>query len=159
MWVSLKSYDDGVSFWVVSGQLFWLGVLPGGASIVQLRWTKARRILGGVSFWSFLNSSGSWWLVSSMFLIRTSCCKITHANGDHGSWPRWMVSGSVLPLTKWPSVVGSIPDLCSMGQFSLALWCCVAAPTLPWWLSGESLQWLRGTEGPSFQKDTFSLRY
>ena len=43
----------------------------------------------GVSFWPFLNSSGWWWLISSMFLIRTSCHKTTHANGYYGAWPRW----------------------------------------------------------------------
>ena len=65
-----------------------------------------RRILGGgrtygVSFWPFLNSSGWWWLISSMFLTRTSCRKTTHANGYYGAWPGWAVSISVLPLTKW----------------------------------------------------------
>ena len=39
---------------------------------------------------TFPNSSGWWWLVSSVFLTRTSCCKITHANGYydalHASW-------------------------------------------------------------------------
>ena len=54
----------------------------------------------GVSFWPFLNSSGWWWLISSVFLTRTSCCKTTHANGYYGAWPRWAVSVSVLPLTE-----------------------------------------------------------
>ena len=77
---SLGFYGDGVSFQVVSGQSFWLRVLPGGAHLVQPRWMPARRILGGgrtcgVSFWPFLNSSGWWWLISSMFLTRTSCHK------------------------------------------------------------------------------------
>ena len=27
-----------------------------------------------------------------VFLARTSCCKITHANGYHGAWPGWVVS-------------------------------------------------------------------
>ena len=34
-----------------------------------------------------------------MFLTRTSCCKIVHASGDHGSWPGWVVSVSVFPIT------------------------------------------------------------
>ena len=64
----------------------------------------ARGILGSgrtssVSFRPFLNSSGWWWLISSMFLIRTSCHKTTHANGYYGAWPAWAVSISVLPLT------------------------------------------------------------
>ena len=64
----------------------------------------ARGILGsgqtrGVSFWPFPNSSGWWWLISSVFLIRISCHKTTHANGYYGAWPGWAVSISVLPLT------------------------------------------------------------
>ena len=64
----------------------------------------ARGILGsgrtcGVSFRLFPNSSGWWWLISSVFLIRISCHKTTHANGYYGAWPGWAVSISVLPLT------------------------------------------------------------
>ena len=64
----------------------------------------ARGILGsgrtrGVSFRPFLNSSGWWWLISSVFLIRISCHKTAHANGYYGAWPGWAVSISVLPLT------------------------------------------------------------
>ena len=54
----------------------------------------------GVCFWPFLNSSGWWWLISSVFLTRTSCHKTTHANGYYGAWPGCMVSVRVLPLTK-----------------------------------------------------------
>ena len=66
----------------------------------------ARGILGsgqtwGVSFWPFPSSSGWWWLISSVFLIRISCHKTTHANGYHGAWPGWAVSISVLPLKEW----------------------------------------------------------
>ena len=57
-------------------------------------WTR------GVSFWPFPNSSGWWWLISSIFLIRISCHKTTHANGYYGAWPGWAVSISVLPLTQ-----------------------------------------------------------
>ena len=39
-------------------------------------------------------NSSCWW-----FLTRTSCGKITCANGCHGDWPGWVVSVSVLPLT------------------------------------------------------------
>ena len=53
----------------------------------------------GVSFRPFPNSSGWWWLISSVFLIRISCYKTTHANGYCGAWPGWVVSISVLPLT------------------------------------------------------------
>ena len=63
----------------------------------------ARKILGSgrtrnVSFRPFPNSSGWWWLISSVFLIRISCHKTTHADGDCGAWPGWAVSISVLPL-------------------------------------------------------------
>ena len=73
-------------------------------NIVQTRWMSAGRILGGgwtcgVSFWPFPNSSGWWWLISSVFLTRTSCRKTTHASGYCDAWPGWAVSVSVLPLT------------------------------------------------------------
>ena len=73
-------------------------------SLVQPRWMPERRVLGGgptcgVYFWPSPNSSGCWWLVSSVFLTRTSCQKTTHANGYYGAWPGWVVSISVLPLT------------------------------------------------------------
>ena len=80
------------------------GVLPGGASLVRPRWMPDRRMLRGdrtcgVSFWPFLNSSGWWRLISSVFLARTSCLKTTHANGCYGAWPGWAASVSVLSLT------------------------------------------------------------
>ena len=107
-------YGDGISFRVVFSQLFWLRVLPGGARLVQPRWMPERRILGGgrtcgVSFWPFLNSSGWWQLISSVFLTRTSCHKTTHASGYYAAWPGWAVSISVLPLTLWPLL--SFPNL------------------------------------------------
>ena len=96
-------YDEGISFWVVSSQSFWLKVLSGGAHLVQPRWIPERILVGGrtcgVSFWPFSNSSGWWWLISSLFLTRTSCHKTSHANGYYGAWPAWVVSVSVLPLT------------------------------------------------------------
>ena len=101
---SLWFYGDGISFWVVVNQSFWLRVLPGGASLVQPRWMLERRILGGgqtssVYFWLFPKSSGWWRLISSVFLTRTSCHKTTYADGYYGPWPGWKVSISVLPLT------------------------------------------------------------
>ena len=89
---------------------------------------SARRILEGgwtcgVTFWPFLSSSGWWWLISSVFLTRTSCCKTIHADGYMVRWclavsiivggfhhcgrfpSLWAVSVIVLPLTvilaKW----------------------------------------------------------
>ena len=43
--------------------------------------------------------SQRWQLISSVFLTRTSCRKITHANGYYGAWPGWVASVSVCPLT------------------------------------------------------------
>ena len=73
--------------------------------MTQPRWMLARGILGsgrtrGVSFRPFPSFSDWWWLISSVFLIRNSCHKTTHANGYYGTWPRWAVSISVLPLTE-----------------------------------------------------------
>ena len=78
-------------------------VFPGGTRIVQPRWMLARGILGSgwtrsVSFRPFPNTSGWWWLISSVFLIRISYHK-THANGYYGAWPGWAVSIRVPALT------------------------------------------------------------
>ena len=78
-------------------------VFPGGARITQPRWILARGILESgrtrsVSFQPFPNSSGWWWLISSIFPIRISCRETTHANGYYGAWPGWAVSISVPPL-------------------------------------------------------------
>ena len=45
-----------------------------------------------LSFWLFPNSSGQRELVSSAFLTRTACCKITHERGYCLSWSGWAVS-------------------------------------------------------------------
>ena len=108
---SLGFYGDGISFQVVLSQSFWLRVLPGGAGLVQPRWISERRILGGgqtggVSFWPFPNSSGWWWLISSVFLTRTSCHKTTHANGYYCQ----------------ESVCSSVFVL-SQRRFGVTLWC------------------------------------
>ena len=97
-----------INFLVVFSQSFWLRVLPGGARLVQPRWMPDRRILGGgqtygVSFWPFLNSSGWSWLISSVFLTRTSCHKTTHANGHYGAWPGWRFQSVCLP---WQNDMG-----------------------------------------------------
>ena len=70
---SLGCYGDGISFRVVFGQSLYFRVFPGGARIAQPRWMLVRGILGsartrGVSFGPFPNSSGWWWLISSVFL-------------------------------------------------------------------------------------------
>ena len=76
----------------------------------------ARGILGsgrtrGVSFRPFPNSSCWWWLTSSVFLIRISSHKTTHANSYYGAWPGWAVSISVLPLTGLSVGAGSSLEL------------------------------------------------
>ena len=64
-----------------------------------------------ISFWPFPNSSGWWWLVSSVFLTRISCCKITHADGYCAAWPGWAVSVSVSPNTYSPEThLSQIPS-------------------------------------------------
>ena len=54
--------------------------------------------------WHFLltfpEPFGRWWLISSVFLTRTSCHKITHQMVYCGAQPGWVVSVSVLPLTE-----------------------------------------------------------
>ena len=116
---SLGFYSDGISFRVASGQSFRLRDLPGGARIAQQRWIPVRRIwevgrtyglASPFSFWPFPDSSDWWWLVSSAFLTRTSCRKITQmvavVPGQGGRIQ------SVVPLT-WPC-----KDLCINVQSS-----------------------------------------
>ena len=103
----------------------------------------ARGILGsgrtrGVSFRPFLNSSDWWWLISSVFLIRISCHKTTHANGYYGAWPGWAVSISVLPLTQ-----GSTP---------YRLWLLHCRPILYYWATGGVLYGKPSLEITSFRK-------
>ena len=43
---SLEFYGGRISFRIVSGESFWLRVLPGGTHIVQPKWIPLRRILG-----------------------------------------------------------------------------------------------------------------
>ena len=121
-WLAVSGfYGDGTSFRVVFSQSFWLRVLPGGACPVQPRWMPERRMLGGgrtcgVSFWPFLNSSGCWRLISSVFLTRTSCRKTAHADGYYGAWRvGGFVSVSVLPLTVGADTVRKKSELCGLG--------------------------------------------
>ena len=89
----------------------------------------ARGILGsgqtsGVSFRPFPNSSGWWWLIFSVFLIRISCHKTTHANGYYGAWPGWAVSISnnpeTSPITIKPKTVSHVVEQSSW----VPLLCC-----------------------------------
>ena len=132
---SLRFYGDGISFWVVFSQSFWLRVLPGGACLVQPRWMP-ERILGGswtcgVSFLPFPNSSSWWRLISSVFLSRTSCPKTTHANGYYGAWPGWVVPISVLPLTGWCRFQNPFSSRKDSAAMWVVLWApCASGPSL-----------------------------
>ena len=79
---SLTFFGDGVSFRVVSGQSFWLRVLPVGMCIFQPRWSPEQGFLGGLaghiisppsSFWPLPDSAGlvlviQWTGMSSLLL-------------------------------------------------------------------------------------------
>ena len=71
---SLANHSDSESFLVVHAPLSQYGCQR------ERFWEVGGRTRG-VPFWPFPNSSGWWWLISSIFLIRTSCPKTTHANG------------------------------------------------------------------------------
>ena len=101
---SLGFYGDGISFRVVlanhsNSESFLVAhaLLSQGGCQQEGFWEGGQT--SGVSFRPFPNSSGWWWLIFSVFLIRISCHKTTHANGYYGAWPGWAVSISVLPLT------------------------------------------------------------
>ena len=66
-----------------------------------------------------------WWLISSIFLIRISCHKTTHANGYYGAWPGWVVSISVLPLTLFLCVCISALLLSQLNKLSLYVLSCL----------------------------------
>ena len=92
----------------------------------------ARGILGsgrtwGVSFPPFPNSSGWWWLISSVFLIRISCHKTTHANSYYGAWPGWAVSISVLPLTELPGSFRTMRTQQGGARYEALIWPCTSS--------------------------------
>ena len=112
-WLTVSDfYGDGISFWVVSGQSFWCRVISGDTCLTQPRWIPVRRILGGgrtygISFWPFPNSSGWWWLVSSVFFTRTSWYNNSH------KWLLWCLA-SVGSFSQCVS-----PNDCTWLPFSL----------------------------------------
>ena len=102
---SLGFYGDGISFRVVFGQSSNSeSILVAHESLRQDGcwregfWEVDRHVVS--PFDLSPNSSGWWWLISSVFLIRIFCHKTTHANGYSGAWPGWAVSISALPLTQ-----------------------------------------------------------
>ena len=80
--LSLASHSDSESFLVVHALLS-----QGGCQRKEF-WEVVGR---------FPNSSGWWWLISSMFLTRTSYCKITHTGGCNGAWPWSAILVNVSP--------------------------------------------------------------
>ena len=60
------------------------------------------------------------WLISSVFLTRTSCRKTTHANSYYGAWPGWMVSINVLPITTPPKRLHTQDTSWELGRRSLS---------------------------------------
>ena len=97
---ALRVYSSRGSFRVVSGQLFWLRVLPGCPCIPHLRWIPAGRLLGGAKRGRSRPTSQNplrWtpsWLRDGLaccttFLSRTSCCETVQASGYPPVWARW----------------------------------------------------------------------
>ena len=87
--LSLANHSDSESFLVVHALFSQDGCQRGF-------WEVVGHV---VSPFDLSQTSSWWWLISSVFLTRTSCCKTTHANGYYGAWPGWAVSIRVLPLT------------------------------------------------------------
>ena len=85
-WLSLVNHSDSGSFLVGHALLNQDGCRREGGG-------KTR----GVSFCPFRISSGWWWLISSVFLTRLSCRKVTHANSYNTMVPgqdEWLQSVS-----------------------------------------------------------------
>ena len=87
--LSLANHSDSESFMVVHALFSQDGCQRGF-------WEVVGHV---VSPFDLSQTSSWWWLISSVFLTRTSCCKTTHANGYYGGCPGWTVSVSLLPLT------------------------------------------------------------
>ena len=107
-------------------------VFPGGAHLVQPRWMPARRIQGGgwthgVIFWPLLNSPSSWWLISSLFLTRTSCHKTTHANGYYRAWPQLVGTRTIGPKRIKPILNHPLPMTLRQlrGFWGITGYCCI----------------------------------
>ena len=82
--LSLDNHSSSGSFLAVRALLSQDGFQQGG--FWEGTWTVAP-----ASFCPF-SSSCWWWVISSVFLTRTSCYKITHAHVYYGVWPGWSVS-------------------------------------------------------------------
>ena len=103
---SLRFYGDGVSFQVVSDQsscFIHIDLTQGPSwwhmhcSIMMDTGAKdSGRLVGHIIGWCLLPPSSFSCILpvsfSTVFLIGTSCCEITHARGYHHAWPRQVVS-------------------------------------------------------------------
>jgi len=85
--LSLAYYSDSGSFLMVHASLSQDGCQQGGVWEVRGHAVSPFNLVQ--------NSSSWWWLVSSLLLTRTSCHKITDANGYYAAWPGWAVSVTV----------------------------------------------------------------
>ena len=104
MWLAVSGFMviGLVSRWSLANHSNSESFLVAHASLIKM--DASRGILGngrtrGVSFRPFPDSSGWWWLISSVFLIRISCHKTTHQMVTMVSGPGWAASVSVRPLT------------------------------------------------------------
>ena len=99
---SLGFYGNGISL-IASGQSLGIRVLDVLHTHHSAKTDSSERDSGrlvGHKGWHWFSpfDLSSWWrLVSSRFLIRTSCCKVTHANDYYFAWPDWAVSVSGSP--------------------------------------------------------------
>ena len=132
---SLGFYGDGISFWVVFGQSLKFRVFPGG----KTGWMLVRGILGSGRTHGLLSPFPELFLLVvaySVFLIRISCHKTTHANGYDGARPGWAVSISVLPLTepeiKLPTSAGSSEKQESSRKTSISALLTMLKPLTVW---------------------------
>ena len=117
--LSLANHSDSESFLVIHALFSQDGCQWEGF------WEVVRHV---VSPLPFPNSSGWWWLISSVFPTRTSCHKTTHANSYYGAWSGWAVSVSVLLLaillfhSTWHPILFShhhfVPRLLPLGYTS-----------------------------------------
>ena len=89
--LSLADHSDSESFLVVHTLFSQDGCYREGF------WEVDRQVVFPLDLFRTLPAGG--WLITSLFLIRISCHKTTHADGYYGAWPGWAVSISVLPLT------------------------------------------------------------
>ena len=77
--LSLDDHSNPGSFLVVHALLSQDGFQQGG--FWEDTWTGVSSLI-----LSLPDSSSWWWLISSMFLTRISCCEITHPSGYCGAW-------------------------------------------------------------------------